>query len=192
MSDKPTTMLYSAAAQQQRSLRWMAHKDEIRRSKTREKKAKERRNKKLVGAREKCAAERKAVTAGCKLRRDNIRAEAHQAIAKEKKERDTAREAYRYRAGIKSRPPGVKKAKRMSRAENDSLAEHNIDPGLVGVWRQVKKQFPYHLAPDHRAELFGEWVEENQERVAEMKAEQFEGIDWGKLEREAYEEAVPF
>jgi len=87
----------------------------------------------------------------------------------------------------------------MTAEENDSLAELNIDPAWIDVWRRQRHLYDYDLAPDHRAELFAEqtyaaaypddaaaeaWAE--RQRRADLE-------DWSAREREHYSaEAVPF
>lgn len=150
-------------------MRWSALRDTERRSATREKAAKTAREGELTEARDRCAADRTEVTAACAKRRKRIRAQARRLVAREHEFRRDARDDYASTVG----KAGPVKA-RMTKAESDSLAEHNIDPALLGVWREIRGQFPYELAPDHRAELFGEWAEEHPAEIGAWYAEQAE------------------
>ncbi len=82
-------------------------------------------------------------------------------------------------------------------AESDSLALQNIPADLQDLFMERPSKFDRKLEPDHRAELFMEWVEEHPAEVQAWQAERFELSDFelARMEREAFEEqreAVPF
>lgn len=181
---RESTLYYSAAAM--RSARWSALRQQLGRSKAREQEAKRHREAKLEAARQACAAERAAVGAACKKRRTDVRGAAHEALSRERRTRDEARSAYKWATG---RGPAAKKA-RLSRSESDSLASHNVPPHLLEVWRKTRHMFSYTLEPDHRAELFAEWVAEHPDEVAAMRSGAAEELDWTALEQAHYKEAM--
>lgn len=183
---KESTLHYSAAAM--KSARWSALRQRIRSSKAREKEAKARRQSRMAAAREACAAERAAVTEGCGTRRTEIRKKTHAKLDRERRVRAEARSGYRFLTG---RGP-VAKVVRRSRSESDSLAAHNVAPHLLAVWRKTRHLFSYKLEPDHRAELFSEWVQSHPDEVAAMRTGAAEELDFEALEAAHYKEAVPF
>lgn len=194
----PSHLQYHREKVMARKVRWAAHRGRLAESHRDDKKTREQRNVELVDARQTCEAERKAVTAGCKLRRDKIREKANTALAKQKKRRQDSWEDYREATG-KRHYPGVKKAKRMSAKENDSLVEHNLAPEHIHFWRSVKRQFPTSLTPHQRYEAFMSYMHDHPEQYAEFMAQRAEAIDYEKLAQEhyakeaaEYEEAVPF
>ena len=69
--------------------------------------------------------------------------------------RGIARESYDARRELTPREK-EKSGLRYTQAESDSLAEHNIPPALIGMWRQDRHNIPYDMGPDYRAERFME------------------------------------
>jgi hypothetical protein len=63
--------------------------------------------------------------------------------------------------------------KRETEAESDDEVERNIDPGLLLVWRAVKRSITGSAKMD-RTEAFQHWVEENPEEVIAILAEKLE------------------
>lgn len=184
MTVAESTLRYSARAM--RAARWSALRQQLRKSKARVAEAKRTRKRRLKAAREACAAERQAVTAGCASRRGVIRSKAQQKLGRERALRDEARSAYRFLTG---KGP-MAKTRRYSRSESDSLAAHNVAPHLLEVWRKTRHMFSYQLQPDHRAELFSEWVQSHPDQVAAMRTEAAEETDWAAMEAEYYKEAA--
>ena len=84
----------------------------------------------------------------------------------------------------------------MTAEENDSLARQNIDPDWWDTWEEQRTQYSYDFPPDHRAELFNEYVETDEaqvERWAQL-AEGHDATSWEQQAAEYYGEAeeVPF
>lgn len=156
------------------------------------------RKRQLVAAGDRCADERRATTAGCAKRRDKIRAAARRGLALQKKRRHDAREKHADTMGRHGRRATRPKALRYSRAESDSLAEHNIPADLRGAWRERKAGYSYRKEPDMRAEQFMEWVEATPEEVIEIQiaAAEIPDANWAAMEANSYAErqeaAVPF
>ena len=136
----------------------------------------------LAVARTTCERDRDRTQRDCVDRRDRIRDHAREWLKRNKKIRGIEREQ-------------MKKG-RMTASENDSLAEHNVEPQYLDAWREVRTQFSYDFAPDHRTELFAEWLQEGGAREWQAyEAELAEDVDWDRQEREHHEqqqEAVPF
>jgi len=153
-----------------RSMRWFAHRDTVRRSKKRESEAKAERDRNLATVTKRCAAKRKRTTKLCQADRERIREKARAIVAREAKLRADARADYRYEA----RRTKLAKAPRYSAAEHDSLTEHNVPKKYVELWRELANNFPRTVTPDHRAELFMEWIEEHPEEVTAWRSERYE------------------
>jgi hypothetical protein len=152
-------------------MRWFGHRDTVRRSKGREQGAKDERHRNLGSVSKRCKKTRKQTTILCAADRSRIRGKANAIIDREKTFRADARADYTYNVR------GYKLAKgrpRYSAAESDSLAEHNVDRKYLELWREMASNFPRNLAPDHRAELFGEWVEEHPDEIRAWQVEKFE------------------
>lgn len=171
-------------------MRWGILKTQLVDSKDRTKKARTTRKDELGKARDKCKKKRKTVTQQCAADRTNVRQKARGALAREKVLRADKRDDYRHAMGQATKKPT---GRRYSAAESDSLAEHSVPPELVGLWQEHKAKFSRELEPDHRAELFQEWVEEHPRELVRWQSEQAESIDYGAAYA-AYqqEEAVPF
>jgi hypothetical protein len=163
----------------------------IRQANARIKQASKARETELETARAECDLALRGIKVECQKRRKAIRARAKREQAKWSGFKDEAREAYRWWAG---RAP---KKHRLSVAESDSLAAHNIPDELLPIWRSERRHYDYALAPDARAEQFLEWVEANEDEVRQRLIDTFELSDrqLAKAERAAYdgrEEEVPF
>lgn len=188
----PQTAPKKRSKREERALRWGVLKTQLVDSKGRTKKAKTARKKELEQARDKCQKKRKAVTQECAADRTNVRQKARGELAREKALREDKRGDYRYAMGQATKKPT---GRRYSAAESDSLAEHSVPRKLVGLWRKHKAKFSRSLEPDHRAELFQEWVEEHPRELIAWQSEQAETIDYGAAYA-AYsgeqEEAIPF
>lgn len=118
-------------------------------------------------SRTECERRKKAAATWCKQDRKRIRGERDDVVEAEKRARRAERKDYTKKKG-RGRTP------RHSGAESDSLAELNIDPVMIPIWRELRASFPYDRTPDDRAVLFGEWVEEHPEQVASMLADAYE------------------
>jgi hypothetical protein len=114
----------------------------------------------------------------CADRRSTVRAIARDRIEQERAIRRAERDQYR--------------AGRMTAEENDSLAEHSIAREHLELWRETRHRFAYDLPPDHRAELFGEWLEEHPTESVRLLAERAESIDWDERAADYYGQEVPF
>ena len=166
----------------------------IRASQKRERAVAPEREQHLDSARRKCATDRAKTTDQCERRRDRIRTKARGAIKAEKLKRQGARQRYRTDTGIAG--PPLQKAKRLTRAESDSLAEHSIPDDLLFLWPRERSRFSYSMAPDARAEAFAEWAELHPADVEQARSAHFEDAYtdsfFAKQERQRYEEAAPF
>jgi len=152
-------------------MRWGAHKATVRRSKKRESDARRERDRNLSAVSDRCARQRRKTTKLCKADRDRIRAKARSIIAREKAFRRDATDDYRQRS---AKTATLAKTPRYSAAEHDSLTEHNVSEQYVELWRELKQNFPRTVTPDHRAELFAEWIEEHPQEVTAWRAERYE------------------
>lgn len=161
-------------------LDWQWAKQERRDIRGKEKKIRATRDAALKGTSAGCAFKRKDVTAWCQKRRKQIRDEARKKLDKTKRRRA---EVNRAAGRVK---PETATRKKMSKAESDSLAEHNVEPRHVKLWREVRHLFPYADAPDKRAELFGEWLEEHPSEVYAWEQAREEETDYGAEEAEYY------
>jgi hypothetical protein len=150
-------------------MRWAAHREQMRGSKKREAAARKLRSEQLKATSAKCHKRKRKRIVMCKADRDRIRQIARDAIEREKAFRKDAREAYAEDVGKRRRLGRGKK--RYSKAESDSLAIHSIPDHLVSLFQELAHNFPVSLQPDHRAELFMEWVEAHPEAVAQAQAE---------------------
>ena len=177
------------AKQHQRGLAWSSLRHELRQTRGDEKKVRSARAKRLTEAREECERERAAVTVSCKRRRERIRTDARQALAKLAARRSELRKFYADKFGSKQ-PRSWQR--RYSKSESDSLAEHNIPDRLLPVWRSMRAQFSYAKAPDARAVAFLEWVGEHEAEVDRELIDRFETSDaeLAELEREYYEQQM--
>jgi hypothetical protein len=156
-------------------MEWSAHKDRLRRSKGRETDAKKKRETELKKTSVKCERRRRKRITMCKADRDRIRRIAREAVAREKAFREEERTDYRWRRGREEHSRRHKK--RYTKAESDSLAIHNIPAEFVDLFQELSHNYPVSLQPDHRAELFMEWVEEHPEQVRDYQAERFDVPD---------------
>ena len=143
----------------------------IRKSREEDAKAKKTRAAKLKQERER----RNETIDQAKLRgaieRARIRAEAERILEHEEGQRYRARDHYNWTMGtgwgLGKGSQSRHKGKRYSAAESDSLAESNIEDQYLGLWRKNKDLFPRSLEPDHRAEVFMEWIQEHPEAISE-------------------------
>jgi hypothetical protein len=164
----------------------------IRQANARIKQASKARETELDTARAECNLAMRSIKLECQKRRKSIRARAKREQAKWGGFKDEAREAYRWWAG---RAPTKH---RLSVAESDSLAAHNIPEELLPIWRSERRRYDYALSPDARAEQFLEWVESEPDEVRARLMEhwQLSDLQLAKAERAAYddrgEEEVPF
>jgi len=157
-------------------MKWFAHREKMRGSKKREAAARATRDsdlKKLSGS---CAKRKRKRIVMCAADRDRIRQVARDAVAREKAFRKDARESYRYESG-RHRARMAKASPRYSKAESDSLTIHNLPKEHVELFQELAHNFPITLAPDHRAELFLEWVEEHPDEVRAFQAERYHVTD---------------
>ena len=164
-------------------LDWQWAKMERQGLRDKDRKTRQTRDAALKGTSAGCVFKRKEVTAFCNKRKKEIRDAARKKIDKTKRRRAEVNKQH----GTQAPTEASKTAKaRMSKSESDSLAEHNIEPALLGLWRETKHLFPYDVEPDMRAELFAEWMHEHQnERTAWMEANA-EATDYGAEEAEYY------
>jgi len=160
---------------------------DMRELRKRDKDTRAKRDAALVGTSAGCAIKRKDVTAWCQAKRRKIRAEAKRKLGDTKAHREELRDIYRRERGAAKKSA---KRKKLSRAESDSLAEHNIDPRHVDLWREVRHLFPYADAPDKRAELFGEWLEEHPQEVYAWEQERYGDQDLSEAEAEYYRQTA--
>lgn len=76
----PSHLRFHREKAMQKKVRWAHHRGLLAETKREEKRVRASRKAELVQARDKCQAERKAVTVGCKVRRDSIRTKANKAL----------------------------------------------------------------------------------------------------------------
>jgi hypothetical protein len=91
---------------------------------------------------------------------------------------------------------------RYTKAESDQLAEQNLDPELIPIWRRSRHLFPYDREPDYRAEAFREYIHDDPNAVSDywlgveddLTPEHFERAERASWEAKhgPLEEAVPF
>ena len=147
-----------------------------------DKKTRTKRDVALKRATAQCGIKRGEVRAWCSARRAQLRTEARGQLDKTKRRRAEVQDTYDWERGRAT----AKAAPKMSKAESDSLAEHNIDARYMGLWREVRHLFPYSDAPDKRAELFGEWLEEHESEATAWELARVESIDYGAAEAAHY------
>ena len=157
-------------------------KGEKRTLRARDKKTRAKRDAELATTGAGCKIKRREITTWCQHRRQQIRDESRAKLDKSKRRRGEVVEAFAMRRGRST----SLRAPKMSKAESDSLAEHNIDARYLDLWREVRHLFPYADAPDKRAELFGEWLEEHQSEAIGWEAARHEGADYGAEEAAYY------
>ena len=185
---------------------WGDLKHLIRESIRREEKARKKRDVSLTALRERF----RKLKASNTRERARLRALARALIAKEKAERRLSRETYAFRFRTKGSGRGASAStgRRYSHAESDSLATHNVDPALVDLFIEMRREFSYGMEPDYRSEAFGEWVEEHPSEVGEYLAKKYEDVpeepepeDWrcntkacriDRFERASGHDAIPF
>ncbi len=140
----------------------------------------------LARARDKLEGERAKTSARGARRRGRIRSRARIAIGGARQARKVERKWWRDFQSLEKRQTRRKVKRKQSKGEIDSLTEHNIDPELVPFFRKLRRQFPYNRTPDERAELFGEYLHDNPDELAQWQLEQAAAQDWAASELEHY------
>jgi hypothetical protein len=170
----------------------MNYRGEVKTANERIRAAKKERKIGLEELRDGCVIAQQKVKKRCTDSRKAIRKKARDIEAQQKDLKRREREDYSLRAG------SVRKQRTMSRAENDSLAEHNIPPELLEIWREDRKRYSYDKEPDMRAEQFLEWAEAHEDDITARLQKKLEQ-DWPDLayardfgEHQEEQEAVPF
>jgi hypothetical protein len=139
--------------------RWVAHLADLRTLNTEIKLTQWGRDEELRKRSAVCKRMARDVKDRCAEQRAVIRAAARREVENLKGEKAQRRADYR----------SGRITKRM-RSESDSLAEHNVPPELVWLWREEKERFSYDAEPDDRAVAFLEWVEADAGNVAARAA----------------------
>lgn len=174
------------------NVRWAGLREFIRQSKAREKEASAVRDRQLAMLSQQCRAKKQQITDQCRIERQRTREVARSVKAQEKARRADAWDTYRWhseRSGAAAR-----KAPKLSRSESDSMAERSVEPSLLPLWREHRKEFDYKLPPDERVERFMEWVHEHEREAQAELADLVTPTDaeFAAAAQQAELEAVPF
>jgi len=141
---------------------------------------------------------RDAARGACATRRARVRATVKGAAELARRERDERTRLARELAGLEQRKAKQiasaerRGAARERRRESDEDVIHNIDPGLVPVWRKVRKQI--QGSPKRsRTEEFLHWVEENDAEIWAIREDEIstELDDLGAQEAAYYAQRAP-
>lgn len=156
-------------AAQERYLRWSNLREGIRGIREQQKRVRQERDEDLAAVREQCAELRRKATAWCQSEREAARKKARAELDRLERRRKAYWDTHQFLMGQESKRRERAEPK-YSAAEHDEFTEQNIEPELVGLFREVKRQFPRNVSPGRRAEMFHEWVEEHPTEVLEYKA----------------------
>lgn len=126
----------------------------------------------------------------CRKRRERVRellAESRQLAREERDEKIRVARQIRADQRRQDRRLAAKtsrRAKKEARRESDDEVEHNIDPELVPVWRQIKGDMR-STAKMSRTEAFMHWVQENEGEMWAMREDAIADELSGLAEQEA-------
>lgn len=154
---------------------------DIASSRERERDAKGARTDKLGTVRQDCEARRKSTTSDCKARRQRAREIARSILRQERELRDLARESYAARRELTPKERAASPL-RYLQGESDDFAEYGMTEAQLHAWRGMRQEFPYELAPDLRAEAFGE--------VYEAERGAYDAAFWEEQEEALTDEAL--
>jgi hypothetical protein len=118
-------------------MRWSALRQFLRDSRRKVKQARQQRKRELTKIRSDCEAKRKALVRSCADQRTGARHAARDVQRVQKRARDDAWDTYRwFTHGGRSAP-----RRKLSAAESDDLATHELPDELHGLWRRHAKDF---------------------------------------------------
>lgn len=162
---------------------WRKTRKQIRETHAEADEARRARDGEIERLRRECRQDAKAIKTDCAKKRKRARAAANRAIKSADDDRRAIRRAHH--AGTRV----------VLRSEHDDLTEQNIAPEYIPLWREYAHTFKWRgVSPDHRAEQFGEWLEEHPEAMDELWDEIAPtDRDYERAAAAHYrEEAVPF